>query len=357
MTHNTILMHAKCIAPRLAPFIMAFLLIGCYTEEAETQTDTTGTSDANEESPNETGTVPPETTAPTEGIVPKNERTTYIFGHSLIVHDPPAIATPSNETTVPHWMASFALHQNTGFSVAGQYGFLPQHDNLPPFSQWGFDLAAGAWDSDTQPFSEAGFESILLTAGNFIQDQPADENYFNENISPIGATLDIFDWVVNEAPGADLYIYENWPDMASFITGEAFPPNPTELADYNEFTQNDFHQWWLAYHDALRNARPERNIKMIPVGPILSKLYENTNVGQIPITELYEDNAPHGRPTLYFLAGLTTYMAMYRQKLPDDYPVPNTVHPNVGNHLATIIDYIWEELTTFTTQDGESRVF
>ena len=28
----------------------------------------------------------------------------YIFGHSLIVHTPPQFPTPSDETTVPHWL-------------------------------------------------------------------------------------------------------------------------------------------------------------------------------------------------------------------------------------------------------------
>jgi hypothetical protein len=36
----------------------------------------------------------------------------YIFGHSLIVHDPPLIPTPSDETSVPHWIEDIAKEAN-----------------------------------------------------------------------------------------------------------------------------------------------------------------------------------------------------------------------------------------------------
>ncbi len=282
---------------------------------------------------------------------------TYIFGHSLLVHDPPAIPTPSNETTVPHWMASIASDAGFEYAVSGQYGFLLQHRNLPPFSQWGFDIAQSAWESDQESFAEADFNSVLLTAGNFIQYQSASENYYNESISPIEATIEIFDWVNEQEPGIKLFIYENWPDMAGFIEGQGFPPSEEEFDNYNTYTENEFHQWWIEYHDGVVTSRPELNVKMIPVGHILSRLLTTTVLSEIEITELYEDNAPHGRPTIYFLASLVTYMAMYEAPVSYNYSIPTTVDPIVAENFNATVDLIWEELEAFRFEDGSSRVF
>lgn len=283
------------------------------------------------------------------------ELRTYIFGHSLIVHDPPLIPTPSDETSVPHWMASLATTSNFDYAVAGQYGFLQQHDDLPPISQWGFDSVESAWDSDIESFSDANFNTVLLTPANFIQYQASDVNYYNGNVSPVEATLTINDWVRDQEPGIIFYIYENWPDMAPYIDGEL--PTEAELAAYHAITQEEFHAWWIDYHDHLVAARPEDKIRMIPVGPIIGKILSETELINIPITELYEDDAPHGRPTIYFLAGLITYMAMYGLEAPSDYQIPNTVHELVSDHYEEVVDLVWEELNEFNFENGSSRVW
>lgn len=123
---------------------------------------------------------------------------TFIFGHSLIHHELQLHPTPSQETSVPHWSHFFAEAAGHSYAVSGQYGFLPQHANLPPIAQWGFDFVQGAWDSDNEPFSAADFTSILITPGNFIQWQGPADNYYNEDISPLEATTSIMDWCVEQ---------------------------------------------------------------------------------------------------------------------------------------------------------------
>ncbi|WP_160114331.1 MULTISPECIES: T9SS C-terminal target domain-containing protein [Aquimarina] len=293
---------------------------------------------------------------PTQGTPLRTDVKTFIFGHSLIVHSPPLIPTPSDETTVPHWM--HVLSQSAGYSYAvdGQYGFLPQHDNLPPIAQWGFDIASGVWNSDVEPFSEANFNTILLTAANFVQYQPANTPYDGDNpdnTTPLSATTDIIDWVGQQEEGITIYIYENWPDMAGFVN--SFPPSQEEFANYNANTVGDFHNWWLDYHNALLVDRP--NVKMIPVGPIISKLLTDTALEQIPILDLYEDAAPHGRPTIYFLASLITYSAMYGIPPPSDFEIPTTVHSTVRDNYQETVNFIWNELQNFNDENGNSRVW
>ncbi len=293
------------------------------------------------------------TTAAGMPIVTKMKN--YIFGHSLVNHTPPAIPTPSNETSVPHWMKLLSKASGFGYTVDGQYGFLQTHTNLPPTPQWGFDIAKSGWRGS---FASSNFTTILLTPANFIQYQPADVPYDGDNpkrTTPIQATLTVVDWVTKKEPDAIIYIYESWPDMASYIPN--FPPSAQDFTKYNNYTNNEFHDWWINYQDAILSARPNAKIKMLPIGPIISKLLLETDLGQIPVTELYEDAAPHGRPTIYFLASLVTFMGTYGVQPELDFKVPKIVHPLVKKNYASTVSFIWKELQNFNDSQGNSRIW
>lgn len=281
----------------------------------------------------------------------------FMFGHSLLDHRPPAIPTPSNETTVPHWMFLIAEEAGFDFACGGQYGFLPQHRNLPPISQWGYDIVPPVWESDSEPFSQADIDAVMITAGNFMQWQAPNLDYPGDpGITPISATEDIVDWVDAQENDVRFYIYENWPDMAPYLNG-GFPASASEFASYNDYTIGDFNDWWLAYHDALLLSRPEFRVRMIPVGPIISKIHIELIPNQIALNELYEDDAPHGRASTYFLAGLINYMAVYQEKAPSSYDVPQIIHEVIRDNYQIIVDFIWLELINFNDQNGVSRVF
>lgn len=281
----------------------------------------------------------------------------FAFGHSLIDHRPPAIPTPSDETTVPHWLAELSQAAGHTFAAGGQYGFLPQHARLPPISQWGYDMVDGVWESDTETFGEADITTILMTAGNFMQWQGPTEEYPSDpGVSPVSATETIMDWTAEQEPGVRHYIYENWPDMASYLEN-GFPPSTQELSNYDNYTVGNFHQWWLDYQDVVLASRPALQVRMIPVGPLISRLLTDELTTSMPVTELYEDDAPHGRATVYFLASLVTYMAIYQERAPSNFQVPNTVHVVVRDSYSQIVDFFWEELLAFNLPSGESRVF
>lgn len=280
---------------------------------------------------------------------------TFIFGHSLLVHEP--VGIPKDETTVPHWVYKLSQESEFDFGVSGQYGFLPQHANLPPIAQWGFEEVPGLWDSENEDFDVADFNTVLLTAGNFVQYKPATENYDGDanHLSPVTATTQIVEWVHQQEDDMQVYIYENWPDMAPYLSN-GFPATEAEHETYRAFTEGDFHTWWLDYHDAVMEANPDRNVRMIPVGPVISKLLSNI-LTDIPVDVLYEDDAPHGRPTIYFLAGLVTYMAMYGTEAPADYVIPDSIHADVAANYDAVVAFVWNELNNFTDTDGNSRVW
>ena len=286
----------------------------------------------------------------------EKEVTMFIFGHSLIHHELQVIETPSQETSIPHWMHFLSEEAGNQLKVSGQYGFLPQHANLPPIAQWGFDFVEGAWESDYETFAQAEFTHILLTPGNFIQWQPASENYPYENISPVSATNDILNWCDDQIGGLNYYIYENWPDMAAYL-GDGFPPSISEWSDYNQYLQSDFVDWFDDYHQIVKDAHPAKCVKLIPVGRLISELLETSPFDEINISELYEDDAPHGRPSIYFLASLISYMAIYEEKAPESYQASNFIDPIITNNYQTVIDFFWNRLLSFNDENGASKVF
>ncbi len=325
--------------------------------EEENEGDSENTDENEDDTEDDTTEEEEETTEDSseEGTPLVTNMRNFIFGHSLILH-----ATGDDETTVPHWLGALSASAGYSYAVDGQYGFLPGHANLPPSAQWGFQNVPGLWNAEGGvPFSSVDFNTILLTAGNFIQYQgsnvPYDYADNTEDVTPISATLDIVDWLIQQEPEVTIYIYENWPDMDSMIN--SFPPTSSEFDSYNAHTRGEFHDWWLDYHDTMIANRPSTNVKMIPVGPIMSTLFMETALDGIPVTDLYEDGAPHGRPTLYFLASLITYSAMYGVRPPSDFSIPSSIHNLVRTNYSDIIDIIWEELQSFNTTNGESRVW
>ncbi len=292
---------------------------------------------------------------PVPSIPISSDVRTFIFGNSLVSHLEQVNITPSQETSVPHWMFLLSQSAGTTYSASGQFGFLTNHRNLPPDVNMNFDLISPPWNNDQEDFGDADFNSVWLTPANFTQFQPPTENYFDESFSPVDASIDVFDWVSQQEPGINLYIYEGWPDMAPFIN--SFPPDFDELAEYHAYTIGDFHDWFIILHDELLERRPELNIKMIPVGPVLQRILTETPLSEVEILEIYEDDAPHGRATLYFLASMITYHAMYRTAAPEAFQIPEIVHVAVVENYSTIRQIIEEELEQFNDGAGNSRVW
>lgn len=284
----------------------------------------------------------------------------FIFGHSLIDHRPPINATPSDETTVPHWIYLLAESSDNSFAAGGQYGFLTQHADLPPRSQWGYDIVPGVWDEDIESFEQANINTFMITAANFVQylgpDQPYEDPNNVDQVSPFSATEEIVDWLGSNAENARIYLYENWPDMAGILGDASFPPNAEGLLAYNEATLGDFHNWWIEYQDLLLTSRPDANVRMIPTGPVIAEVINNF-LQNIESTELYEDDAPHGRANVYFLAGLVSYMSIYEEKASADLEIPDLISTSIKDQFQEIIDFIWNYLIEFNNDEGISRVF
>jgi len=280
----------------------------------------------------------------------------FIFGHSLINHEFQINETPSQETSTPHWIHFLSQEAGNEFKVSGQYGFLQTHANLPPISQWSFDFVEPAWGSDYVPFAEADFSHILLTPANFIQWQGPTENYPYDNLSPVDASNTIINWCDTQIENLNFYIYENWPDMAPYLSDD-FPPSISEWNNYNEYTQNDFATWFDEYYQEIKEAHPDKCIRMIPIGRLISTALQTSPYDQINMTNLYEDNAPHGRPSIYFMAAMITYMAVYEELPPSTYQPSNFIDPIIAENYQLLSEFFWEQLLAFNEENESSKVF
>ena len=276
----------------------------------------------------------------------------FIFGNSLIVHE--VTPEPTEEKKVPHWISLIAEESGLNFSVDGRYGFLRDYSDFSELSpQWGFDQASGIWTDESVPFANLDYNRIILTPTNFIQYQGATEPYYDDpNTSPLSTSLDTIDQINLAHPGVPILIYAGWADMAGF---GSFPDN-IDLTEYYSYELGDYTNWFIDYHDRLIRLRPNITIKLIPVGNILAKLFSN-QLKDLELLERYEDDAPHGQGSLYFLASLIAYSALFKQQAPSSYEAPSTVHESIRNQYSEITSFIWSELNSFNHSDGTSRVF
>ncbi|WP_170925206.1 calcium-binding protein [Roseovarius gaetbuli] len=259
----------------------------------------------------------------------------YIFGNSLINH-----LSDSPGTAVPYWLGQLARADGKTFATSGQWGFLRDFADLPPKPNWSFP---GVTSAGT-PRAGAGFDTVMISPANFIQYQAPDAAFEGDNPdaqSPLSATLKVLDWTQEAWPGARVMIYEGWPDMGGFARN--FPPSKRGLRRWHAHATGDYRDWYDSYVMALRAARRDVDVTLVPVSSILSGLQTGL-LSDVPVGALFTDNAPHGTDTLYFLAALVTYGAFYEAPAPKGFDLPDTLHPLVRERYPQIVDDISKAL-------------
>ncbi|MEQ9692711.1 calcium-binding protein [Shimia sp. SDUM112013] len=261
----------------------------------------------------------------------------YVFGNSLIHHQ-----SETEQTAVPYWLARFSEAAGHGFSVDGEWGFLRDFaSSARPKAQWRFDGADPAWTRNIRNFADVGYDVVMVNPANFIQYQGADEPFDGDNPdrqTPVSAAAGIA-----EKANIDRFvIYEGWADMSAFL--RSFPPSARQLRRYHRFNMGDYHDWYVEYRDLVQAALPERDVSLIPVASILSKLFTEGPLEDLPAETLYVDDAPHGTPTLYFLAAAITYIGLFQEPLPSEMSLPDSLHPDVRERYFDIRSFIQAEM-------------
>lgn len=257
-----------------------------------------------------------------EGWPQRDAARVYFFGNSLIHH-----LTDSDDTTVPRWLAFLAGAAGHKFNADGRWGF-PRNfaTELPPDANWRFKSVKRAWEPGRMSFRAARFDTVIFNPENYIQYDPADRPYPDNKRpgeTPLAATLTVFDWVLDNADAPRLLIYEGWADLHPFA--KALPASPREMSRYYRHAQGKYHRWYVDYVAMLQDARPDAEIVLLPVGSVMAQMLSSDLLLDIPSEALYSDLSPHGTATIYLLAAMITYVALYGEPPPPGVALPDGV--------------------------------
>lgn len=294
---------------------------------------------APEPEPEEPAPEPTPNPEPGDPIV-RNEVRQFTFNHSLWDH----ASSQHTNTVTGYWVGEFAIASGTTYGWNGQFGQLNYH-NLPPSPQLGSENSVDVFPSESTNFSNIDIDNLVIMAPNFVQ---ATNTVASEQLTHAQRVIDyLIDPSAGNKAGLPIYIYAHWPEASSANL------NASEFAAYHAVTTGVYHQWHVNYQNALMGLYPQVDFRMIPVGPIIADVLQNTDlqVSSLTFTDLYEDNSPHGRPNIYFLAGLITYQAMYGQMVSNSY-VPSTdtfggVSNTIANDFPALNAFVWQRLNHY----------
>ncbi|MBM2320142.1 MULTISPECIES: DUF4214 domain-containing protein [Marivita] len=296
-----------------------------------------------EPQPQPTPEPTPEQPRPTRqpDIAPTAEVREYVFGTGLF-----ALADGNPEHSVAHWMEQMAGSSGTSYATSIQTGMLTLHDNLPPNPHLWIEGVASSWAPESgQSFADANINQITISEENFTQDQAPDApDYADPSSSPAEAALRIIAWVEGQAPGATINLYETWPSLEPFA--DSFPPSAEAFGNWVSYLTGDWHGWWVALHEIIRDARPDLDVRLISAGPQIAQMLGDLGIAEFTAQDLFQDLEGHGTPTLYFLAATIHYTTLYGTPPSTDIQLPNTLHPAVVNNFAQIVEWVADNLAT-----------
>lgn len=246
----------------------------------------------------------------------------FIFGNSLI-----NFAEGNNRTNLPFWIDRMADTAGHVYRMEGGFGFLRNFaDQDEPNAQWGFNGVSPAYRNGRNSFDEVSFDSIIIAPANFIQENGPRANYPGDGRSPLDAMLDIVRNVDARQPGAQITIYEGWADMDPY-------GGPTN--GYYAYNRGAYHNWYENLADQVNAAAPRADVSVIPVASVMADLFTDTVLRRIADHELYVDSAPHGTETIYALAAMITYSAIFGEAPPAGLSLPTSIAAELrGNYGA-----------------------
>jgi hypothetical protein len=295
---------------------------------------------------------------------------TYYFAHSLIWHQ----KSNSNQANIPYWLAE--MEKATGDICLTSGNFAPGQMGaaaLPPTQSWSFYYVNENHGSAMKPndaYKTNAHDNVVLTYMNWeiVYDYglnigsriPATNPKATDSIARI------FRWMNTNDPGRNLYLYECWPKIeTNFIldggnwnltTGN--PPNATQWVKYLAYSLDNSNNFWKDLQDSLISKSKIANVKLIPSSMICAKLWQPGGLlADIPVTSIFEDIGPHGKPSSYFLAAMVVYAAQHKKAPTKPFNSHAQIDQRILDRFSQISTFIISELTAFNFPNGSSRVW
>jgi hypothetical protein len=254
-------------------------------------------------------------------------------------------------TRVGNWikrMADDAPGGGNVFTLGARFGFFTSWA-LAPRASSGFEEVSTPY-IDQYAESWTGAQNIEVVA--FVPDN-FDGVLFDPAVNTnMGASYQtvllshIDAWEANAANANRRYVvYAGWPQLNGY-GGTGDDPttvNSTGYANWIAFGLGTYQTWMELLVSRLQAARPALDIRLHNVSKAVLLTYRDTVVSGIPVTSLFEDLAPHGRSTWYFLAAVAEYIELYNEKPPAGFTFDGAwgVHSTVTSNYQALVDHIW----------------
>lgn len=289
---------------------------------------------------------------------------TYACQHSLWNH---GLGLDINNQNVPNWIDRLGDHAGVTTAQNGIFGQLPDHADYPDprtislTDEVAFSEAPSGWTTD---FSTSAFDTFVVMADNFVMEvTPPTIGYEATDNYPVSSGWSDTSWT---AESQLLFSYADTNNAAAFYIYAhmyEFPYDPPSVAtapQYDSYltdVRGLFSTWHETWHDDVLTAQPTLNIRLIPYGEIWAELAQDYLTG-MDQSDWFEDNAPHGNPSMYLIAAAIVYSAFYGERVPVSYVPPSpAIHADIISNWATICQVIWDRLVTYEDGSGDNRVF
>jgi hypothetical protein len=231
---------------------------------------------------------------------------TFMFGFPAVFDDPP-LRSPHPDVPTP---------------------FVPNYTSGP------------SWDG------LSNYEWVAFTPDNF-----EGPNYPPDEINGFGFAytsrilIMIDEWEAN-APNVNrkYVIHGGWYFMN-------YPQDPWDFdaarkLDWIGRTLGDYQDWLEEMHAIIAAARPALDIRLHRINYATTLALRDTAINTIPWIDLWEDNAPHGKQTMFFLTAIATYIEIYNEKPPTGFVFDGAWGMNsvLTSNYQAIVDYMWSVL-------------
>lgn len=287
----------------------------------------------------------------------------YYYKNSLYNHYPNGSNDANSSTNIGNWIARMAAGAPTPneATLGSMFGF---------FTSWVTPSQANEFHSEITTTliprwtpSWTGAENIDLIG--FVPDNFDGQSFDPAENTNMGQSyetklLEMIDaWEANAPnPNRRYVIYAGWPALNNGYGGTPGDPSSISSSGYHEWRTyglGEYQDWMELLVERLQNARPSLDIRLHNINKAVLMCHENTVVGSIDPNLLFEDRAPHGRSTWYFLAAVAEYIELFNEKPPVDFTFNPSwnVASEVTSNYQVIVDYIWTVLRGNVTSTDE----
>jgi len=278
----------------------------------------------------------------------------YYYKNSLYNHAQPGTDADAN-TNVGNWIARMAQQAPipNSATLGSTFGFITNW-TVPPTD-------GGFFTEITTPYingSWAGAENIDLVG--FVPDNFDGQAFDPADTTNLGASYEerisffINEWETN-APNSNrrYVIYTGWPTLGGY-GGTADDPSTVTTSQYSNWRNYGltvYQNWMQLLVYRLQMNYPSLEIRIHDISRALLMMHENEIVGDIAPSVLFEDLAPHGRSSWYFLAAIAEYIELYDEKPPVNFVFQSSwnVAPEITENYQLIVNYFWNILKGTTS--------